>query len=696
MSTRTHLSPARTPLDGTFILQSRQLRPGAKLIETARFEDDTWPLAPAALQGQERGLTLRFDSVPSLHRHALKLLAYTSLSGELPADEPRPNISSVVSIFYNAAMFLRWLDEHHPGRSLAQVSTETLLQFQGFLLERYRSPGRRRALRAAVVFFWRYRRSLPNETLSLDPRTVAEWNEPQGTTRFSGENTTARIPEDVHSRVLIWALRFVNDFADDILNAVDRLEVLRTRPSGPASAYGSSRVKVARYLETARKSGRPLPGVDGQVSYAALARSIGCDRNALQEHSPNITATAEAVGVSEYIYLNLTVGGVIDGDPWIEGISLDPIRDDSLTVLTQMLQASCYIVIAFLSGMRDSEVKHLRAGCCRSETDGNGNVYRWKVSSLAFKGESTNAGVPTTWIVGEAAARAIGVLERVNRDRAHGRTDWLFAPIKSGLGTAAAGRGENEAMTLAGTNRQINRFVSWVRDYCSARGRIDGIPEVDGKPWRLTTRQFRRTLAWYIARRPGGSIAGAIAFRHHSVQMFEGYAGTSASGFRAEVEAEEALARGEHLLSMVDRNEHTRLAGPASEEAERRLASLAADPAFAGTVTTDRRRLLRLIEVHGPAVYPGQYVTCVYNPDKALCRTRTGVDDDTPDQSNCKPLACRNVALTDENLDTWRNELATIDRDRRSVPLLPPLLIARLEARQIQVARFVTQYQESR
>lgn len=31
--------------------------------------------------------------------------------------------------------------------------------------------------------------------------------------------------------------------------------------------------------------------------------------------------------------------------------------------------------------------------------------------------------------------------------------------------------------------------------------------------------------------------------------MFEGYAGTSDSGFRAEVEAEQALARGEHLLA---------------------------------------------------------------------------------------------------------------------------------------------------
>ena len=48
----------------------------------------------------------------------------------------------------------------------------------------------------------------------------------------------------------------------------------------------------------------------------------------------------------------------------------------------------------------------------------------------------------------------------------------------------------------------------------------------------LNTSQFRRTLAWFIARQLGGSIAGAIQYRHHSIQMFEGYAGTSDSGFQ--------------------------------------------------------------------------------------------------------------------------------------------------------------------
>ena len=88
-------------------------------------------------------------------------------------------------------------------------------------------------------------------------------------------------------------------------------------------------------------------------------------------------------------------------------------------------------------------------------------------------------------------------------------------------------------------------------------------------------------------------------------------------------------------------------------------------------MTTDRRRLLRILASPNSAVYPGRYVTCVYNPDKALCRTRIGADNDTPDQSNCKPLTCRNTALTDENLNIWHEELATITRDLSSTQASP-------------------------
>lgn len=695
MSEIPHPRPSSSELEDAFVFNGRRLRAGVELAETARFRDDLWPLAPAALQGQERGLTLRFDTVPPRYRNVLKRFCYTALSGPLPPDEIRPSIVSTSAYFYSIRIFLRWLQERQGGCGIDEITAEVLEQYQRFLLQRYRSPSRRHHLRSGVAFLWRYRHGLGGEGLRLDPRSLEAWREPHRDA--PGENSTARIPEEVHSRLLVWAVRFVDDFSEDILAAVRKWETVRRRRSRSEAAKswrdtGSPDMRIRRYLEEAVRAGRPLPGRDGKPSMGAIARTIGCSPMALDPHQAAFASAALTLGVSEYELLNFPIGGRIDDQPWLEGIRPDPIRDDSVTVLTQMLQAAGYIVVAFLSGMRDCEVKHLRRGCSSAERDGNGDPYRWKVSSLAFKGEDDDAGVPATWVVGESAARAIAVLERLHRDRAADRTDWLFAPIKASPAKASSGRGENSAMTLAGTNRQLNRFVAWVNDYCAARGREDGIPDVDGRPWRVTTRQFRRTLAWYIARRPGGAIAGAIAYRHHSVQMFEGYAGTSESGFRAEVEAEEALARGEHLLAMIDLHEHSELIGPASDEAERRLGELGERASFAGTVTTDRRRLLRIMTRHDPAVYPGKYATCVYNHSKALCRTRAGSPTDAPDMTDCKPLACGNVALTADNRAAWRTEIDTIEADLTTRPLLPPLIVDSLQKRRGQLQRFLNRH----
>jgi hypothetical protein len=71
--------------------------------------------------------------------------------------------------------------------------------------------------------------------------------------------------------------------------------------------------------------------------------------------------------------------------------------------------------------------------------------------------------------------------------------------------------------------------------------------------------------------------------------------------------------------------------------------------AFTGTVVTDTHRLARLIKKHDPAVYPGRYATCVFNPDKALCiRTTDATGKLGPTLGDCKPLDCNNVALTSD------------------------------------------------
>lgn len=138
------------------------------------------------------------------------------------------------------------------------------------------------------------------------------------------------------------------------------------------------------------------------------------------------------------------------------------------------------------------------------------------------------------------------------------------AHVVAGCGRAVLGPGRPSgtgATRLGNTGRaeQVGSDVSEPpadpgrgEAFGPGRPRPSGWDTPRGRLPRLTTRQFRRTLAWFIARRPGGTIAGALQYRHQYVQMFEGYAGTSDSGFRDEVESTPSSGgHGEVTVSVI-------------------------------------------------------------------------------------------------------------------------------------------------
>jgi len=459
--------------------------------------------------------------------------------------------------------FFRWLD----ARPLARC--QRLDTLTGADLNDYarhlpvvlagKSVTRSRA-RAAVRRLWSWRTRLTDH-LKFDPRSLEGWGESHSARRR--ENSTDRIPEAVLGPILAWALRFVTVFAPDILAA--RVQP-RSTPTGVPEPGGAPRRKprsqnVYRYLQALLddhvRRGEPLPGWQGKPSKYQLAKLVDCSPKALNAYWDAVTDAAEIVGAKDAPPLACEIVGQLDGRPWTETITLGQPALCDVGRLARMLHTACFIVIAYLSGMRDSEIKHLRRGSLRIEYDAEGHPYRWKVSSLAFKGEDDIEGVPATWNVGEPVAQVITVLEQLQPEG----TDLLFACLDA---PDSNPHSEDQAVSNYVTNNHLNAFITWINRYCTQHSRLHSVPAVAGRSWHLKTSQFRRTLAWFIARHPGGSIAGAIQYRHLNVQMFEGYAGTSDSGFRAEVESEQVLARGEQLLAMIDAQKHTHLAGPAA------------------------------------------------------------------------------------------------------------------------------------
>jgi len=57
--------------------------------------------------------------------------------------------------------------------------------------------------------------------------------------------------------------------------------------------------------------------------------------------------------------------------------------------------------------------------------------------------------------------------------------------------------------------------------------------------------------------------------------------------------------------------------------------------------------------------------------------------------TDCKPLACRNVALTADNIKALQEEISGIDEHLGHRPLLPPLLQVRLTDRRNSIAEFL-------
>ncbi|HEY9332327.1 MAG TPA: hypothetical protein VIS09_29490 [Streptomyces sp.] len=671
-----------------FVLHGRQLQPGIRLEDTSHYSHDIWRLTPARHQAHVGSTILNFPTLPQRFRPAAKRLFYALLSLEAPDGEEGPGIRTIRGQFGEIKRFLKWLDGRWPPdrNELSELSPSDLDAYRRHLLARFpNKQARREGARAPVRLLWRWRQHLGEDALRFDPLHLDGWSESR-TTR-SGENDTDRLPEEALGPLLVWALRFIDDFAPDIFEA-DRLWRYARANRSP-QPYGSSkqvkkvRERLTALLDEHIAAERPLPGYKGSPSITHIAALLGVTRKPVEQHRSAIDAAGAIVGVTDAAFVE-DVHGRLDGRPWVPSITSDHTTANSLSRLARHLMAACYIVIAFLSGMRDSEVKHVRRGCMETKHDEDGRPYRWKLNSLAFKGEDDITGVPASWTVSAAVARAVTILEQLQPPD----QDYLFARLLQGSGSH---KGENKALCNTSTNTQLNEFAAFVNRLCTDHGRDDTIAAGLGQSLRLKTSHFRRTLAWFIARRPGGVIAGAIQYRHHSIQMFEGYAGTSDSGFRAEVESEQAIVRGEFYMEMIEAHPHLDLAGPSAEEAARRLKDFGDRAQFQGQVALDKHRLLRIFKRHDPAIYPGEYITCVNDPAKALCeKARRGNSEGLPSHGGCLPLDCRNVTLTPENVAAWQRVIARIDTRLASRPTMPPLRRQHLQNRRAEVVEFLT------
>jgi hypothetical protein len=346
----------------------------------------------------------------------------------------------------------------------------------------------------------------------------------------------------------------------------------------------------------------------------------------------------------------------VDDKPWRR----QRIAYHEAEQLAQHLSTACYVVIAYLSGMRPGEALTLRRGCV-----GYDQATRlWLLRGRAWKGalDETGAKRPEgaeradPWVVIEPVARAVGVLERLHDQE-------LLFPVALFPGSRAARRSSGRqgmARTAQDVAEAIARFVAWVNAYCQANQRHHELipPDPSGRP--LAPSRLRRTLAWFIVRRPRGLVAGAIQYGHVQVQVTLGYSGTYASGFPDEHAFETWLLRLEQLADAqqaLGAGEH--VSGPAAGLYRER--TLHANRQFAGRALTSTRQARDLLANPALQLYPAKAMTCVFDPAKAKCRLQPSGDDArrTPNLSDCQP-GCQNIARTDQDIVELRRQAAAL------------------------------------
>ena len=219
----------------------------------------------------------------------------------------------------------------------------------------------------------------------------------------------------------------------------------------------------------------------------------------------------------------------------------------------------------------------------------------------------------------------------------------------------------------------FHEFIEWFNT--SVVTRIDHPPIPSDVTGPIAAPRFRRTLAWHIVRRPGGTIAGATQYGHLGDVVLQGYAGRADSGFADNITFEEFLLRAEQL-----HDDHQRLcagehvSGPAAAAYRTRVE---AGRHFAGTTVTTATQAKAALSNADLQIHHGALLTCVYKPTTAACRSDASID--APDWSRCRP-SCANAARTDRDIRTVDEHIRELRADLNA-PGLPAPLRHRLQDR---------------
>ena len=482
-----------------------------------RFDDDIWDVAPFVPR-TTRGTRIDFTTFEDTGQaRTAKEYLYSRIHRGIPANQlsgtARPmKITGLYGEFWEVRTILRDLATVGAPH-LAQVTREHLQQ----VLTTWKHHPDTAAGLVGVVKHIAAHGEFLTDRLTLTPwpgrsaNLVADRRSPY-------ENSTPRIPEHIIAPLIKAAVFYIETASRDILAAQAEIAALQAAHGPDRYDPGQVKAVLQSFINHRRAQNRGIPAlpqqmaykyptapiIDGipQVPYAELIGLLAGVRWTWYHRDLLIDAGKELGYEQGGLDTNMSVWPDT-GRPW--RARLDPW---SLKAELNHLRTAAWITIAYLSGMRDAEIRELARDCAFTEPSADGRI-RYKLRGHVFKDQRLT-GDEAQWVVLDIVHRGIDVLLAVNDDPTHvfGRSN-----------------GQGKHSLMGNMQLRLARYAAHANNLFSTPDQafIPGDGD-EATPWPLTTMQFRRTLAWHIAHQPFGVVAGARQYKHAQVAVFEGYA----------------------------------------------------------------------------------------------------------------------------------------------------------------------------
>lgn len=319
----------------------------------------------------------------------------------------------------------------------------------------------------------------------------------------------------------------------------------------------------------------------------------------------------------------------------------------------QQLRTACTLAVLAYSGIRSTELLSLEAGCYVTDrgTDGQPMYY---INTVLHK--HRDGGTKDTWVVIEEVVKAIKVLDVLTkRIRDAANDDRLMLTDGSNYFCSVhkdfAGKKVSEY-----TQKAIVFQIQSFRDHCNwnlSREPIPEWPNDSGKtePWRFNVRQFRRTLARYIARQPFGIVAGMLQYKHVEVAIFQGYAGTEPEWNKL-LEQEKVLASVDILGELAMDLSQGAVAGEFGNHLKSEFIA-----EFKGRAEDfPPSQIAKWLTNTHKGLFVGKFNFCFFDPTKALC-TANASHKDRPILNFCQPGHCGNACVAKRHKPMWEAQL---------------------------------------